>query len=273
MSFGSGSYGSGNLLFRPGEPYSRHDVMSPDRTRSPSAKPGGIGIGTYRDGMRRRSTTPQRRSSRSPSRNGTRDRSPYRESRENQPPPPPIDSLFIQEDEDMFVQRQAMNLQQGKPEGTSLLPIMGVQEMQQPWVTIFGIQQEDIPALLEELSKCGAILRYGSFGAPQQANWIHVEFESKYAAQTALQMNGMVLGSNSRQVIIGVQPLSDQHKAMINQAGAGMILEDVDARTEDTKTFLQPAKPYNLPCTQGRPLPKPVEKTVWSYFYEAVIGS
>eukprot|EP01024_Parvocaulis_polyphysoides_P003913 TRINITY_DN11017_c0_g1_i1.p1 TRINITY_DN11017_c0_g1~~TRINITY_DN11017_c0_g1_i1.p1 ORF type:complete len:231 (-),score=29.46 TRINITY_DN11017_c0_g1_i1:54-746(-) len=204
----SGHQTSQNLLFRPGEVYGRNEAFSPERTRSPSAK---------REGSRKTSQTPgSRRSPRSPSKGGIRDRSPLRESRENQAPPPPVNCLFEQEDDNVFGAWQVNTGQQSVSQGIQKIPVMDQLEMQEPWVTVYGIERQDLPVVFEELSKCGTIVRYGNFGASERSNWIHVEFENKFSAQKALQKSGVCLDNNGRQFLMGVKPVSEEHKAMIN---------------------------------------------------------
>ena len=43
------------------------------------------------------------------------------------------------------------------------------------WVTVFGFQPGDTPAVLREFSKCGDIIHFGS-GREDAVNWVHIHF-------------------------------------------------------------------------------------------------
>lgn len=43
------------------------------------------------------------------------------------------------------------------------------------WVTVYGFQPSDEPAIWREFQKCGTILQYGS-GRDDRVNWTHIQF-------------------------------------------------------------------------------------------------
>lgn len=58
--------------------------------------------------------------------------------------------------------------------------------------------------------------QWGTFGQPQ-ANFLHIQFQNKFAAQRALTRNGEQL---SPTLIVGVKPLDPRHKAAVVRARA-----------------------------------------------------
>jgi nuclear pore complex protein Nup53 len=76
-----------------------------------------------------------------------------------------------------------------------------VPQYQDVWVTVFGFSQADTALILKEMGKCGDILQWGTFGSPA-ANFLHVQFQNKYASQRALLRSGEQL---SPSLIIGIK--------------------------------------------------------------------
>ena len=85
------------------------------------------------------------------------------------------------------------------------------------WVTAFGFPPEDKEAVLAELQKCGNISSCGSF-AVGAANWVHVQFQSRFDAQRAQALDGRQV---SPRLIMGVKPLADDHRACIRASIQG----------------------------------------------------
>lgn len=46
----------------------------------------------------------------------------------------------------------------------------------EPWVTVFGFGQSDVPLVLQEFGKCGDILRFGTFEDGPRVNWLHINY-------------------------------------------------------------------------------------------------
>ncbi|GAX74822.1 hypothetical protein CEUSTIGMA_g2269.t1 [Chlamydomonas eustigma] len=86
-------------------------------------------------------------------------------------------------------------------------------EYEDVWVTVFGFAPGDTSLILKEFSKCGDILQWGSYGQPN-SNFLHLQYQNKYAAQRALLRNGDLL---SVSLIIGVKPPSARHRAAIHE--------------------------------------------------------
>ena len=82
------------------------------------------------------------------------------------------------------------------------------------WVTVFGFTPESsvISAVLQDFQTCGNIQMWIS-PPTSTCNWIYIQFESKQAAQRALQRNGSTLGVLG--IRIGVQPASYQDRQHI----------------------------------------------------------
>lgn len=57
------------------------------------------------------------------------------------------------------------------------------------WVTIFGFAQQDVPLILKEFARCGDVLQWGTYGAPQ-SNFIHVQVRQRQ------RMSRIVLGGS-----------------------------------------------------------------------------
>lgn len=73
--------------------------------------------------------------------------------------------------------------------GATVIGYEPAPQYQDVWITVFGFSQHDTPLILREMGKCGDILQWGTFGQPA-ANYLHMQFQNKFAAQRALLRNG-----------------------------------------------------------------------------------
>lgn len=149
----------------------------------------------------------------------------------------------------------------------SVIPFESAPQYQDVWVTIFGFGQQDIPVVLREFSKCGDILQWGSFGQPT-ANFLHVQFQNKYASQRALLRNGEQL---SPALVIGVKPLDARHRAAIEQyLAGGAMASALDGQAAITRPAVMPDRPYLIEAPKQTPMPQP--RSVVSKVVEYVFG-
>ena len=116
---------------------------------------------------------------------------------------------------------------------------------------------------LQEFGKCGDILQWGAFGQPQ-ANYLHVQFQNKYAAQRALLRNGEQM---SPSLIIGVKPLDPRHRMAIEDyhATGGM-----EGQMHVGRPATLPDRPYRIEAMPAAAMPQP--RSVVSKVYEFVFG-
>jgi len=105
------------------------------------------------------------------------------------------------------------------------------------WVTVYGFTQAEVPLILKEFSRCGDILQWGTYGQPQ-SNFLHIQFQNKYASQRALLRNGEHLTPT---LIVGVKPLDPRHRAAIEgyDAAHGSPVQVVRPRAA-------PERPYRV---------------------------
>ena len=108
------------------------------------------------------------------------------------------------------------------------------------WVTAFGFPPEDKEVVLAELQKCGNISSCGSFAAGT-ANWVHVQFQSRFDAQRAQALDGRQVSSR---LIMGVKPLAEDHRAGIRASIQGAPA--APSRASRSACSL-PAPPVDLP--------------------------
>lgn len=276
---------SQSLLFTPKVGESKTavpDYMSPKPSRSPSTG--------YRTGTRERSMSPGsfRRRSLTPS-------GSYRET----PPPPPADSLL---DSPIGALPMAYSLEASRQDAaaaagpsTSAAPgppaawsaygmqAAPVQEAVDGWITVFGFAPGQLELVLQEFSKCGDILQFGTFGQGATANWVHIQYENKYAAQRALQRSGMRLTPS---LMVGVKLLDDASRMAIEQymgisdgavatgagagAGGAAFENGVGNGGASMRPKVMQVRPYSL-TRQPVPMPMPA-RTTWSKINEFVFG-
>ncbi|KXZ44661.1 hypothetical protein GPECTOR_64g80 [Gonium pectorale] len=139
-------------------------------------------------------------------------------------------------------------------------------EQQQPayddvWVTVFGFAPSDVPLVLREFHSCGDIVSW-SYGEPS-ANFIHVQYQSKYGAQRALLRSGEQLSGS---LIVGVKPLDARHRERVAALAEG---SDLDAGYRPKPV---PERPYRVEAAAaGQRVPQP-NRSVLTRVYEFVLG-
>lgn len=145
-----------------------------------------------------------------------------------------------------------------------VIPTSGqAQDFDDVWVTVFGFSQAEVPLVLQEFHKCGDILSWGTYGQPQ-ANFLHVQFQNKYAAQRALQRNGEQLTPG---LVVGVKPLNARHRRAIETYSA-------DSSSSPLQLLRpQPVseRPYRVEHASGQVVPRPRGSLVGKV-YEYVFG-
>ena len=121
--------------------------------------------------------------------------------------------------------------------------------------------------ITQEFSKCGDVLQWGTFGQPQ-ANFLHLQFQNKYAAQRALLRNGEIM---SPSLIVGVKPLDPRHRRAIDEyslTSGGMVGIADDQRQQQQQAFpgfgsgIRPAatlpdRPYRIDAAPAGAMPQP----------------
>jgi len=83
---------------------------------------------------------------------------------------------------------------------------------------VYGFGRQHVPAVLSEFQRCGEIVQWGAFGASDDANFLHLQFSNKWAAERALQRNGLEIAPN---LIVGVRPIDARHKAAAEAHAGG----------------------------------------------------
>lgn len=136
------------------------------------------------------------------------------------------------------------------------------QDYDDVWVTVYGFSQQDAPLVLQEFHRCGDIINWGNYGQPQ-ANYMHIQFQNKYAAQRALARNGELLTSN---LIIGVKALDPRHRRAIETYAA-----EPDSPLQMFRPKLVPERPYKIELSAGQQVPKP-SSSMLSKVFEYVLG-
>ncbi|KAK2425260.1 nuclear pore complex protein NUP35 [Trifolium repens] len=115
---------------------------------------------------------------------------------------------------------------------------------EEEWVTVYGFSPYDTNLVLREFEKCGEILKH--VPGPRDANWMHILYQNRSAAQKALNKNGMQINGV---LIIGVKPLDPmQRQALterLNNQGF-MPLPLPSARNSEVSTSKAPSRPYYL---------------------------
>lgn len=93
-----------------------------------------------------------------------------------------------------------------------------VEDYEHTWVTVYGFHQNDLPLVLKEFSKCGDIVNFGHGNDGPYVNWIHICFDTKYAAQRALLRSGQQLSSTC---MVGVKEVEEvKRNALMSQMDA-----------------------------------------------------
>ena len=208
------------------------------------------------------------------------------------PPPPPTMSLFDTAGGEASA--SPMNVSGGKGQygdrrqslgrpPAQQIPVlhhgMRVEDYEDCWVTVYGFHQNDVPLVLKEFSKCGEIVDFGHFTDGPYVNWIHVCFDTKYAAQRALLRSGHQL---SPTCMVGVKEIDAGKKERILQSTTAG--HSVDAGDDDTNTtarassyrpasFMEAQKKVERKIVAAEQPVVPLEATsMWEKVCEFVLG-
>ena len=138
---------------------------------------------------------------------------------------------------------------------TGLMGLEPAPQAHDSWVTVYGFTPSELPLVLKEFQKCGDILQWGTFGASPQSNFIHIQYQSPYAAQRALLRAGEQLSSS---LIVGVKPLDTRHKQLIEAFSTG----SVGSPAPRVGLPSQPARPYKVDLASVQALPQPTRSLV-----------
>jgi len=82
------------------------------------------------------------------------------------------------------------------------------------WVTVFGFPPSAASYILKQFSQCGTVLQHHS---PVNGNWMHIRFQTRTQAQSALSRSGRILGGT---LMIGVTLCQDADIQAMNSNGA-----------------------------------------------------
>lgn len=146
--------------------------------------------------------------------------------------------------------------------GSNMMRLEPVGQSEDTWVTVFGFSTDDLALVLREFQRCGDILQWGTFGASTQSNFIHIQYQTKYAAQRALLRNGEQLSST---LIIGVKQLEQRHREHVETYGSS-------SSSPGPKSITQgPVRPYRVDVTQAQALPHR-SRTLVQKLSEFVLG-
>eukprot|EP00775_Hariotina_reticulata_P011821 gene11821-11965_t len=157
------------------------------------------------------------------------------------PRPPPIMRL-----QDTLMAAAAAVIPQ-QPASSTIMRLEPVRQLDDTWVTVFGFGPDDLPLVLREFQHSGDILQWGTFGASVQSNFMHIQYQTKYAAQRALLRSGEQLSST---LIVGVKPLEPRFRQMIESHGFG------SSPGRHLKPQQAPVRPYRVDAGQAQALPQ-----------------
>jgi len=77
-------------------------------------------------------------------------------------------------------------------------------QLDNSWVTVFGFPSSSASFVLQRFAQYGSIVTYRM--APNQGNWMHIQYDSPLQAKKALSRNAKILPGN---VMVGVTPCID----------------------------------------------------------------
>ncbi|CAD7698578.1 unnamed protein product [Ostreobium quekettii] len=151
------------------------------------------------------------------------------------PPPPPRNSIF---DEPGTSAGEWLNSRPDSPTKTAAFPspspsyanghprtpglvtgdthpgVYSSLQIEDEWVTVFGITQNDRDLILKEFYSCGEIETSGTFGGPSTSNWVNIKYKTRDGALRALNRHGDLIDGR---LIVGVMPLSAKDRAVIER--------------------------------------------------------
>lgn len=154
-------------------------------------------------------------------------------------PPPPTRSMFdhgsLYNDEKM-AGKESENVPREKesrhPRDAFHSVGNRVEDYEHTWVTVYGFNQNDLPLVLKEFSKCGDIVDFGHGNDGPYVNWTHICFDTKYAAQRALLRSGQQLSSTC---MVGVKEVDDAKRdTLVSQ----MNVSSSSSSRETVKTLM-----------------------------------
>ncbi|MCO5572376.1 hypothetical protein L7F22_026129 [Adiantum nelumboides] len=142
------------------------------------------------------------------------------------------------------------------------------------WVTIFGFGADDTNIVIREFEKCGPIVRH--VPGPGGANWIHVQFQSKYDAKKALLRNGVQLNGA---LIVGVKLLDPLQRQALTEKNQRTVFNMLPPKTPTKGALATPLKassrPYYLQSSGGSHASGPIaspSKSIMSKVVDLVFG-
>lgn len=153
------------------------------------------------------------------------------------------------------------------------MPVESPAVQEDTWVTVYGFPGEELAAVLREFQRCGDILQWGTFGAGAGANFVHIQFQTRYGAQRALLKGGEQLSAT---LIVGVKPLDPRHRQLVDNAGGG----PAGAGSPDgprvgggagAAAAAAAARPYRVEAAAAAALPQR-GATLWDKLQQFVIG-
>lgn len=119
-------------------------------------------------------------------------------------------------------------------------------QLEDTWVTVYGFGRPNQRAVLAEFQKCGEICEWGTLGASDDANFMHIQYVNKYAAARALSRNGVEIAPN---LIVGVKTIDPRHRQLAEaHAGAAAAAPTLVVAPPPAPRPFQPAAP---PPPQG----------------------
>lgn len=141
------------------------------------------------------------------------------------------------------------------------------------WVTVYGFPQDELAAVLREFQRCGDVLQWGTFGAGAGANFVHIQFATRYGAQRALLKGGEQLSGT---LIVGVKPLDPKHRQQVDAAGGGPAAAGSPDGPRVGRGGLgaaaaAAARPYRVEAAAAAALPQR-GASIWDKLQQFVIG-
>jgi len=119
------------------------------------------------------------------------------------------------------------------------------------WVTVFGFPPSAASYILKQFSQCGTVLQHHS---PVNGNWMHIRYQTRTQAQSALSRSGRILGGT---LMIGVALCQDADVTNGTAgAGEGSLLDQstAAARANTSVNTLNTTGVNGTPSRSIRPL-------------------
>ena len=124
-------------------------------------------------------------------------------------------------------------------------------QLDDSWVTVFGFPTSSASFVLQRFAQYGSIVTYRI--APNQGNWMHIQYDSSLQAKKALSRNAKILPGN---IMIGVTPCIDV-KLMSSTGGenslVGTPLSSLNTASNDIKKSIRPlTSAYHAASTENK---------------------